>query len=236
MNYALLLAGGSGTRMGNTGVPKQFLTLKDKPVIIYSIENMLRCKSINRIVVVCNPAYMGYLHNLLVEYELGNDVEMTEGGKNRFESAVNGIKFIEEKHGISDDDYILAHDAVRIFTSQRILSENLSFAMQHGAATTVYVLEETISEANEDGMIFRTYPRENRYTGQSPQCFNIKKFMECTNKLTQEQRDSYTDLAEALYANGETVYPVMGEKDNIKLTTPFDMVLANMRLEEQSRK
>ncbi len=233
MNYALLLAGGSGTRMGNTGVPKQFLTLKDKPVIIYSIENMLKCKEIDRVIVVCNPAYTSYLHNLLVEYELANSVEITEGGKNRLESAVNGVMYIEKHHGINDEDVFLAHDSVRIFTSERIISENIKYAREYGAATTVYVLEETILEANEDGLLYRAYPRENRYTGQSPQTFNVRIFMDCVEKLNEKQRDSFTDLAEALYVNNKKVYPVMGEKDNIKLTTPFDMVLANMRLEEK---
>lgn len=233
MNYALILAGGSGTRMGNTGVPKQFLTLKDKPVIIYTIENMLECEDIDKIVVVCNPQYVSYLHNMLIDYELGNKVELTEGGKNRLESAINGVRHIEKNHGINNDDIFLAHDSVRIFTSERIISENVEYAQKIGAATTVYVLEETIIESGSDGLLYKAYPRENRFTGQSPQTFNIKKFMECVDKLTEEQKESFTDLAEVFYANNEKVYPVMGEKDNIKLTTPFDMVLAKMRLEEK---
>ena len=233
MNYALILAGGSGTRMGNTGVPKQFLTLKDKPVIIYTIENMLSCKEIDKIIIVCNPSYVAYMHNMLIDFGLGNKVELTEGGKNRLESALNGVRYIEKRYGITENDIFLAHDSVRIFTSNRIISDNIEQAKRIGAATTVYVLEETIIEAGSDGLLYKAYPRENRFTGQSPQTFNIQKFKNCVDKLSEDQKEVFTDLAEVFYANNEKVYPVMGEKNNIKLTTPFDMTLAKMRLEEK---
>ena len=230
MNYCILLAGGSGTRMGNTGVPKQFLTLKDKPIIIHCLENVLSCKVIDKVIIVCNKNYVAYLHNLLLEYELANRAEITEGGANRLESAMNGVRYVQNKYGIEDNDIFLAHDSVRIFTSHRILEENVQKAKEYGSATTVYYLEETILKAGEDGLLYKAYPREQRYTGQSPQTFNIKKFIECYNKLTDEQRNTFTDLAEVLYVCGEKVYPVIGEKNNIKITTPFDMTLAKLRL------
>lgn len=230
MNYCLLLAGGSGTRMGNTGVPKQFLTLKDKPIIIYSIENILKCKLIDKIIVVCNPAYLDYLENLLAEYDYLDNVCITEGGANRLLSARNGIKYIEKNYTIKEEDIVLAHDSVRMFTSQRILEENIVNAKKYGAATTVYMLEETIVEAGEDGLLYRAYPRENRYSDQSPQTFNVKKFLYCYKKLSDEQKNSFTDLTEVLYMNNQKVFPVIGDKENIKITTPFDLVLAELRL------
>lgn len=230
MNYCLLLAGGSGTRMGNTGVPKQFLTLKDKPIIIYSIENILKCRLIDKIIIVCNPSYIDYLSNLLLEYSYSDKVAIAEGGANRLLSARNGIKYIEENFGIKSDDIIVAHDSVRIFTSQRILEENINNATKYGAATTVYYLEETILKAGEDGLLYKAYPRENRFTGQSPQTFNIEKFLNCFEKLNSEQKNTFTDLAEVLYVNDEKVFPVIGDKENIKITTPFDLVLAELRL------
>ena len=171
------------------------------------------------------------MHNLLAEYDLANRAEIVIGGGNRLLSTINGVKYIEEKYSIQDNDVFLAHDSVRIFTSHRILKENIQKAHEHGAATTIYYLEETIHKANKDGLLFKAYPRENRYTGQSPQTFNIKKFLACFNKLTNEQKETFTDLAEVLYANDEKVAPVLGEKDNIKITTPFDLTLASLRLD-----
>lgn len=233
MNYAILLAGGSGTRMGNTGVPKQFLTLNDKPIIIHSLENLLRCKYVDKVIIVCHKDYLSYLHNLLVEYDLANCAEITEGGNNRLESAVNGLKHIKKRFEIHDNDVFMAHDAARMFTSQRIFDENIQKAKQYGAATTVYYLEETVVEVDNDGLICRAQPRERRYTDQSPQTYNIQRFLELLPTLSAKQMGSITDLAEVYFANGEKVFPVLGEKSNIKITTPFDLTLAKMQIDNK---
>lgn len=230
MNYALLLAGGSGTRMGNTGVPKQFLTLKDKPIIIHSLENLLKCHLVDRIIIVCNQDYLAYLHNLLAEYNLANSAEIVKGGGTRLASTMSGVNHIKNRYGVNEDDVFIAHDSVRIFTSQRIFKENLEMAHKYGAATTVYYLEETIHKAGDDGLLYKTYLRENRFSGQSPQTFNLCQFSDCYAKITDEQKNTFTDLADIFYANNKKIYPVLGEKDNIKITTPFDLTLATLRL------
>lgn len=234
MNYALILAGGSGTRMGNTGIPKQFLSIKDKPILIYALENTLACKKIDKVVLVCKSDYVSYAHNLLFEYELANSVVMTEGGESRLDSVMNGLNFIKEHFGVKKDDIFLVNDSVRIFTSQRIFEECIDNAKEHSGASTVYHLEETVSEANEDGLLFHNYPRKNHYSVQSPQAFNIQEFLDAIAKLTDEQRASLTDLAEAFYNINKPVYPVIGEKENIKITTPFDIELATRKIERAS--
>lgn len=235
MNYALILAGGSGTRMGNTGIPKQFLTINDKPILIYALENTLACKKIDKVVLVCKPDYISYAHNLLFEYELANSIVMTEGGTSRLDSVLNGLNFINEKYDVKDDDIFIVNDSVRIFTSQRIYEECLENAKTHDGASTVYHLEETVSEANEDGLLFHNYPRENHYSVQSPQAFKIKGFLDAVSKLSDEQRAKLTDLAEAFYNINKPVFPVIGEKDNIKITTPFDIELATKKLEKKNK-
>jgi hypothetical protein len=87
-------------------------------------------------------------------------------------------------------------------------------------------------EENNEGLIYKTYPREHRFTDQSPQAFNLKKFYNYASQLDDLKKASVTDLAEILFINGERVYPVIGEKENIKLTTPFDMMLAKLRIEQ----
>ena len=231
MNYCLLLAGGNGTRMGNTGVPKQFLELKNKPIIIWSLENLIKCSAIDKVIIVCNKPFIPLLAELLKKYNLQDFAEVTAGGKNRLMSAVSGIKYIERTYGINDKDIVLAHDSVRMFTDTRIFNENIENAKKYGAATTVFYLEETILETGDDGLLFKAHPREKRFSGQSPQTFNIKEFMECFDKLADEQKDTFTDLAEVLYVNGEKVYPVIGSKGNLKITTPIDMVIAELRID-----
>ena len=230
MNYCLMLAGGNGTRMGGTTVPKQFLEIKGKPIIIRSIENAMKCKLINKIIVVCNKPFIPLFMEMLDKYDLVTCVDVTFGGKNRLMSAVNGIRYIESKYGVNDGDVVLAHDSVRMFTDIRIFDENILNAKKYGAATTVFYLEETILEAGDDGLLFKAHPREKRFSGQSPQTFNIVKFMNCFNKLNDDQKDLFTDLAEVLYTNGEKVYPVIGSKGNLKITTPIDIIIAEMRI------
>lgn len=226
MNYAICLAGGKGTRMGNNGVPKQFITLNGKPIIIYTLENLKKVKEIDKIVIVCNPDYIMYMKDLLNDYDLNENIEVTNGGSNRLESTLNGIYFIKEKYGINDDDIFLAHDSVRTFTKVDIIEENIKTAHLTKAATTVYYLTETIVETDKDGNIYKLYPRDNLYNGQSPQTFNINYFLDCTSRIPKNLLDNFTDLSSNITYNGGKVTPVIGDKDNIKITTQLDLLIA----------
>ena len=233
MNYAIILVGGKGTRMGNTGVPKQFMTLNNKPIIIYTIENVLYNSNIDNIIVVCNPDYIAYMNDLLQDYKLTDKVEVTNGGKDRLNSTLNGIKYIQEKYGINNDDIFMAHDSVRPFTNKRIFEENINFAKETKAATTVFDLTETIVETNESGDIFKLYPRNNLFSGQSPQTFNIKYFLECTSKIPDFELDKFTDLSNNIIYCGGVVKPVYGDRNNIKITHPIDLIIANSIINEK---
>lgn len=227
MNYVILLAGGKGSRMGHSGVPKQFLNINNKPIIIYTLERLLSNKNINKIIISCNKGYIGYLQDLLEEYNYGEKTYVTSGGENRLESVLNGINFIKNNWQINDDDIFLAHDSVRPFVSDRIIDENIEYTKKYGAATTVVDLTETIVETNEKNQIYKTYPRSHLYSGQSPQSFNIKLFLEQTSKIPKEKLQQFTDLSENIVYNGGTVYPVIGDKNNIKITTPIDLIIAS---------
>lgn len=229
MNYCFLLAGGSGTRMGNTGVPKQFLNLEDKPIIIHTLEKIIAMKSIDKIIVVCNENYIAYLKDLMDEYSISRNVYITRNGNSRLNSVLSGIDFVEKNFGINDDDIFVAHDSVRPFISERIIEENVCKAKKHKAATTVLDLIETIVET-KDGEINKAYPRSNLFTGQSPQTFNISYFLECTKNVPLETQEKFTDLSECVLYNGGTVLPVMGDRNNIKITTPIDLIIANQIL------
>lgn len=233
MVYGFILAGGKGTRMGNVGVPKQFLTLNEKPIIIYTIEKFINSNSIDKIIVICNEGYCAYMSDLLLDYDVRKNIYITPGGSTRLESTLNGIKYIEKNWGINDDDIFVAHDSVRPFITDRIINENVEKAKQFKAATTVMDLIETIIETNEDNQIYKAYPRTHLYSGQSPQTFNIKYFMEETSKLTNKQLETFTDLSENIVSNGGTVCPVMGDRNNIKITTPIDMLIANELLNKK---
>jgi len=233
MNYAIVLAGGKGSRMGTEGVPKQFMSLYGKPIIIYTLENLFKIDNIDKTIVVCHNDYLTFLEDLLVEYKLKDKVDITCGGATRLDSTLNGILYIKETYGINDDDIFLAHDSVRPFTSQRIIEENIKYAKINKAATTVFDLSETIVETNDSGDIYKLYPRQNLFTGQSPQTFNINYFLECTSKIPKETLDTFNDLSSNItFCNG-VVTPVIGDRDNIKITYPIDLEIAKTFLNKQ---
>lgn len=235
MNYAIILAGGKGTRMGNTGVPKQFLQINDCPIIIYTLRKMMNNKNIDKIIIPCNENYVGYLDDLLEQYDIKNAF-VTIGGKDRLSSVMNGINYISDHFGINNNDIFLAHDSVRPFVSDRIIDENIENAKKYGAATTVIDLIETIVEVNSDGQIYKTYPREHLYSDQSPQTFNIGKYLEYTKNIPTEILDNFTDLSENVVYNHGTVYPVIGDRNNIKITTPIDLNIAKNLLDSFGEK
>lgn len=236
MKYGFILAGGKGERMKNSGIPKQFLTISDKPIIIHTLEKLLEFDLLDKIIIVCNEKYIDYLKDMLYEYNLLQKVEITNGGKNRLNSVLNGIKFVKEHYGINNDDIFLAHDSVRMFVSKRIIKENIEKACETGAATTVYPIEETIVKTNQNNVLNTAYKRDKMFSDQSPQSYNIKKYIECTNNIQESVLDTFTDLSENLFYNNEVVYPVIGEKQNIKITTPFDLVLAEALLNSNNSK
>lgn len=234
MNYVLCLAGGVGSRMKGTTIPKQFIKINGKPIIIYTLENIIKISSIDKIIVVCNKDYIEYLKALLVEYKI-NNIDITYGGKDRLHSTLNGIEFIKEHYGINDNDIFIAHDSVRPFTEERIFEENIRYAHENNAATTIYPITETIVETNNDCKIYKLLPREHLFNGQSPQTFNIRYFLDCTSKIPNNILDTFTDLSNNITYVGGFVTPVIGDKNNIKITTQLDLIIAKALIETKNK-
>lgn len=232
MNYLILLAGGTGTRM-NSNIPKQFLNLVDLPIIIHTLKNIVSYKLFDKIVIVCHKDFLEHVNDLLSKYEY-NNIFVCEGGDSRLNSTINGCLFIKEKFGLTDDDIFVAHDSVRPFVSERIIKENIEFSHQYGAATTALPILETIQVLDSNMFVDNLLPRDNLVSGQSPQSFNIKKFLNCSNTIPKEVSINFTDLAEVFRYNNYPVKHVKGERKNIKITTPYDMILAEMLLLKDS--
>lgn len=233
MNYALILAGGTGTRMGNTGIPKQFLSLKEKPIIIYTLKKILEVEEISHIIIVCNNDYKKYLQDLLIEYDILEKIYITNGGNSRIESVLNGLEFIQNNFEIEKSDICLILDSVRPFVSTNLILENIKYAKKYGAATTAVELIETVIESDENNCVKKIFERSNMYSDQSPQAFNIHFFLEASRKVEKDKLKKNTDLAEIITLNNGTVYIVKGERKNIKITTPIDLTVANKILEQE---
>lgn len=238
MIFAEILAGGKGTRMGNTSLPKQFLDLGSMPIIIHTISKFVLEDRFEKILVVVLPDWVKYTEDLIGKYFDSNTrkrIKVIEGGKDRNSTLMNGLNFIEDNYGLKDEDIIVTHDAVRPFVSSRIISENIEKAEKFGATDTVIAATDTIIETDQTYMNIKSIPkRDVMYQGQTPQSFNIKKLKVAYNKLTEEQRSILTDAAKiVLLAGVDKVKIVKGEQLNFKITRSYDLKVANLLVEKE---
>ena len=153
MIYAVIAAGGIGSRMGNMEKPKQYLKIKDKPIIVHTVEKFYVNGYFQKVIILVPHQWVNYTKDIIAKYLPENDkVLVLEGGSTRNETIMNSIKYIEETDGLQDDTIIVTHDAVRPFVSARIIEENIEAALKYGATDTVVPATDTIVES-QDGKI-----------------------------------------------------------------------------------
>lgn len=227
MIYAQIMAGGTGKRMGNTPLPKQFLSLGDKPVIVHTVEKFILSDRFDLIFVSTPEAWLDYTAEIFEKYNVSDSrLRIIAGGAERNDTLMNAIKYIKENNGLNQDDVILVHDAVRPFITKRIIDDNLDAMETYKAVDTVVPAFDTIVRANE-GEILEIPIRDEMYQGQTPQTFNIQVFLDSYGKLTEEEKAILSDSAKIVLLAGEKVGIVQGEVSNMKITTPYDLKIAN---------
>ena len=233
MIYAGILAGGTGTRMGIQDMPKQFLTLGKKPIIMHTVEKFLFVSDIDIIYVAVHPNWMTYFEDLLQKYvpTQKEKIRVVSGGKDRNDSIMNIIHDIHE-NGPEEDDILITHDAVRPFVSYRMIKENISAMEQYDVADTVVVANDTIVES-VDGKVISSIPnRTHMYQGQTPQTFKIRAFVDIYESMEEEVKQILTDACKVFVLNNTSVGLVQGEYSNIKITTVTDLKIAEAMLGE----
>ncbi len=233
MIFAAILAGGIGSRMGETDTPKQFLTLGDKPVIVHTIEKFAINSKFDKIIVLSPKNFINYTNDLIKEYfGDNNNIVVLEGGKTRNDTLINAIEYINDNFDIDDDSIIVTHDSVRPFVTHRIIEDNIKAAKEFGACDTVVPATDTIVESVDSKLIKNIPIRDNYYQGQTPQSFKINKLSELINSLSESESNILTDACKIFVLKNEDVYLVDGEITNIKITYPYDLKLANTILKE----
>ena len=234
MIYGVILAGGVGSRMGGDK-PKQYLNLKGRPIIIYTIEKFFACPEIDRIIVLCPAQWEEHTKDLIKKYisPAQEKITVTRGGATRNETIMNAVDLIEKNGDLNDDTIIVTHDSVRPFVTHRIIEENIAACEKYGACDTVIKATDTIVESKDANAISSIPNRNYMYLGQTPQSFKAKKLKALYHSLTQEEKEILTDAAKIFVLKGETVALVDGEDFNIKITYPYDMRVARSLLEDE---
>ena len=237
MNYSIILAGGVGQRMRNSGMPKQFLEVFRKPIIIYTLERFEDCLDIDKIVIVCNSSWIDYMQNLLKKFSIQKVAGVVAGGKDRQGSVENGIAFIE-KEGATDSDIVVIHDGVRPLIQKNIISENVRVAKKYGSAMTVRPVIESVVITNEDSANFDDFKkRSDTYSLTAPQTFQLG-LLKKAYKDTENVKEPIPLLDAALAHTylGNNIHIIKENNQNIKITTPEDYYILKAMLElEESR-
>lgn len=232
MVFGAVLAGGSGTRMAGTAVPKQYLPLGGKPVFVRTVEKFTSSALFDALVVLVPVAWVERTRELLCEYlpDEAEEIAVIPGGALRSDTLVNALEYFETKFGLDDDSVIVTHDAVRPFINDRILRDNIEFVRKYGGCDTVIPATDTIVRST-DGEVIAEIPRRSEYyQGQTPQSFKAKRLLELCRALTPEQNAILTDACMVYSLMGERVALVNGETTNIKITYPGDIAVAEALL------
>ena len=220
MNYALIFAGGSGNRMNSRSRPKQFLQLYGKEIIIHTLENFQNHKDIDAIVVVCKEDWIDYLNDLLKKYSITKVKCVVPGGNSGQESIFKGLDCLH-KNAIDDKSIVLIHDGVRPLVHDELISNCILSVKEHGSAITVVPAIETIC-STENGEIKDITDRSKCFLAKAPQCFYLNDIYENHLKSQSENRCDFIDSASLMKYYGTRLFTVIGNFDNIKITTPAD--------------
>jgi 2-C-methyl-D-erythritol 4-phosphate cytidylyltransferase len=228
MIYAGILAGGVGSRMGNVPLPKQFLDLDGKPILVHTVEKFLLTSEFDKIYIATPQKWISHTKDTLRKHNITDErVVVVQGGADRNETIMSIISAIEAENKITDEDVIVTHDAVRPFLTRRIIKENIDAVIKHGAVDTVITATDTII-SSKDGEAIDSIPvRDEMYQGQTPQSFNINLLRNSYNALSEDDKKILTDACKILVVADKKVKLVLGELYNIKITTPYDLKVAN---------
>ncbi len=237
MIYGLILAGGVGQRMRSSGMPKQFLEVFGKPIIIYTLEKFEQCKDIDQIIIACNAAWIDYLKELLQRYNLKKVKDIILGGKDRQESVLNGIRCIQN-YQAADEDIIVIHDGVRPLIQEQIIYENIRIAEKFGCAMTVRPAIESVIITENDTAGFSDFKnRECTYSLTSPQTFKLKILADSYDKINNEKASMpLLDAALVVSYLGNDIHIIKENNHNIKITTPEDYYILKAMLELQENR
>ena len=214
--YSIIVAGGSGQRMNNN-LPKQFLLLKGKPILMHTIDAFYQTLSDISIIVVLHPNYHEYWNELCQKHHFSTPHQLIDGGNTRFESVKNGLSLVKEKKSL-----VAIHDAVRPLISHNLIETSYQEALKHGNAIAATLCKDSVRMQlnNQQNKIL---DRNKIYLIQTPQTFNYQTLQQAYQLPYSEK---FTDDASVVEQAGFSIFLIEGENRNIKITFPEDLIFA----------
>ena len=218
MDYIIIVAGGKGLRMGSD-IPKQFLPIGGKPVLMRTIERFREYSADLQIILVLPEAQQDYWKDLCEKYNFKVVYQLANGGQTRFHSVQNGLALVPD----DEEGVVGVHDGVRPFPSIEVIKNCYETARTKKAVIPVIPVVETVRHLEDEGSV--TVPRDKYRLVQTPQTFDIQ-LLKAANR--QPYNDGFTDDASVVESYGHAITLVDGNRENIKITTPYDLKIAEV--------
>lgn len=235
MNIAVIFAGGTGQRMNTRDLPKQFLEMHGKPIIIYTLEYFEKHPDIDGIVVVCVDGWHDYLKNLLYKFRIEKVKKIVSGGENGQGSIYNGLcaaKEIAVANGTAPEEtVVLIHDGVRPMITEKLISDNIASVIQNRSGITTAKVTETILVVNEEEDINEVPERSLSRMAKAPQSFFLSDILSAHEKALSEGKKDFIDSCTLMKHYGYPLHLVDGPYENIKITTPNDFYIMRSYLD-----
>lgn len=212
----IIVAGGKGLRMG-ANIPKQYIEIKGKPIIFYTISNLVKA-GVNRFIIVLDLEYQEYLVKALEN--INASIQYVSGGKERYESVLNGFKYLND-----EDEYVAIHDSVRPLVSKDMIDrlEDNMLSSNISGIVPILPIKDTVKLV-KDGIVDKTYNRSDIRRVGTPQLVKVKDYLEAINNIGDKIK-SVTDDASILEMNGNIVGVVEGDEESFKITDSMDLTL-----------
>ena len=225
MNIAVILAGGVGNRMRSKDIPKQFLLVAGKPIIVYTLEKFESSDEIDKIVLVCKDGYEEKLRGYVEEFRLKKVSAIVLGGDTRQDSLYQGVVASRNLSTNPEEDIVLIHDAVRPAVSHELISKTIEMAKLHKAVISVGRPIETIMIIGEDGFVKEVKNRNICRTGKAPHAYNLELLSSIFEKSRADGKFDYIDDESMMYDYGIPLFTVECSDANIKITNRMDYIV-----------
>ena len=230
MNIGVIFAGGVGTRMNSKDMPKQFLKVFNKPIIIHTLEHFQINDNIDAIVIACVEEYIEFLKKLLYQYRIDKVKKIVPGGKTGQLSIYNGLCAAKELSN-GEKSIVLIHDGVRPLITSDLLTQNINTVKKYNSCITSGIVKETIVEINNVGTILHVPTRANSRVAKAPQSFWLADILKVHEEAMAKGEYECIDSCTMMQKYGFRLHTIDGPYENIKITTPDDFFTMRAMLE-----
>lgn len=233
MNYALIFAGGQGVRMNGASIPKQFIKVQNKPIIIHTLDIFNKLDEIDGIVVVCIKDWISELERFVDEYGIEKVMSIVPGGETSQLSIYNGLRCMVDDLHLNPQSIVMIHDGVRPLVSPDTVLRNLEVAKQTGCAITVSSCIETV--ISKDGDDLSILNRDSCMLARAPQSFRLSDIISSYEHSIKDNITNFIDSATMVKYYGGSINTVLGNPENIKVTTPIDVCMLKALMDPYPR-